>query len=65
MNVASPFFNLVSFLFPPIGICREAFKEEEIEDELVPILVQLGYVHQLSGKLESAMELYSSAIKSK
>ena len=51
-----------------IGICTDNLKdctEEEIEDELVPILVQSGYVQQLCGKVELAMDLYTSALKSK
>jgi signal recognition particle subunit SRP72 len=51
-------------------LCRESLAdqdltEEEIQDELAVILVQEGYLKQLSGKTEEAKEVYESIIKSK
>jgi len=51
-------------------LCRKAFSgddftQEELEEELAPVLVQQGLVHQLLGQTDEALNLYTAALKSK
>ncbi len=51
-------------------MCTQALQEEdasedEIQDELAPILVQLGYCYQQMGKQDLAMDLYQQVLKTK
>ncbi|KAJ3088934.1 Signal recognition particle core component [Quaeritorhiza haematococci] len=44
---------------------EEEYAEEEIERELAIIVVQLGYVYQLQGRVAEAFDLYQGVLKSK
>lgn len=53
-----------------VELCRKAFSgddftQEELEEELAPVLVQQGLVHQLLGQTDEALNLYTAALKSK
>ncbi len=56
-------------LFVGVELCREGFDEEEeqeeVENEVAPILVQLAYVHQLQGHQDEATKLYTTVLKNK
>jgi len=51
-------------------LCRSAAEEDEmdaedLQNELAPIQVQLGFVKQQLGKPEEAVEIYNSVLKTK
>merc|ERR1712226_173731 len=43
----------------------EDYTEEEIEDELVPMRSQIGYIKQLQGKTTEALAVYNQVLKAK
>ncbi|KAI8814845.1 hypothetical protein BJ742DRAFT_750619, partial [Cladochytrium replicatum] len=46
-------------------LLSESYGEEEIEQELAIIVAQLGYLHQLQGREDEALDLYQGILKSK
>jgi len=51
-------------------LCRSAAEEDEmdaedLQNELAPIQVQLGFVKQQLGKPDEAVEIYNSVLKTK
>jgi signal recognition particle subunit SRP72 len=60
-NMAEPLLRQAEML------CKESYalEEDEIEQELIPIYLQLGYCCHLMGRHDDAMALYGNVLRSK
>ena len=67
LNVTKDYKSAEQLLRKAEKLCEESdsMEEEEIERDLLPIRIQLGYALQCMGSNEEAMSIYANVLKSK
>jgi hypothetical protein len=62
--------NKYEIFFFFLELCRksaeeESMEKEELQNELAPIQIQLGFIRQQLGKPDEAVEIYNTVLKAK